>query len=83
MQNGTGLSQGQAQRISVARALLRNGNILLLDEATSALDTETEARLLHNLTLWMRPQQTLLFVTHRHAVVEYCSQVLRLEKIKS
>ena len=80
-EGGTGLSQGQAQRISIARALLRDGNILLLDEATSALDTNTEALLLQNLTAWMRPQQTLLFVTHRHAVVEHCTQVLRLEKI--
>ncbi len=80
-ENGTGLSQGQAQRISIARALLRNGNILLLDEATSALDTNTEARLLRNLNQWLRPYQTLLFVTHRHAVVEHCSQVLRMEKI--
>ena len=80
-EDGTGLSQGQAQRISIARALLRQGNILLLDEATSALDAQTEARLLQNLTHWMRPQQTLLFVTHRQAVVEHCSQVLRLQKI--
>lgn len=82
-ENGTGLSEGQAQRISVARALLRDGNILLLDEATSALDTETEARLLQNLTQWMRPQQTLIFVTHRHAVVEHCSQVLHMDKLTS
>lgn len=80
-EEGTGLSQGQAQRISIARALLRDGNILLLDEATSALDMQTEARLLKNLTAWMRPWQTLLFVTHRQAVVEHCTQVLRLEKI--
>lgn len=80
-ENGTGLSQGQAQRISIARALLRDGNILLLDEATSSLDTDTEARLLKNLTKWMRSQQTLLFVTHRLAVIDHCSQVLRLNRI--
>ncbi len=80
-ENSTGLSQGQAQRISIARALLHDGGILLLDEATSALDGETESRLLKNLTQWMRPQQTLLFVTHRHAVLEHCTQVLRLQKI--
>ncbi len=79
-EEGTGLSEGQAQRISIARALLRQGNILLLDEATSALDSETEQRLLQNLTRWMHPQQTLLFVTHRAAVVQHCSQSLRLEK---
>ena len=82
-ENGTGLSEGQAQRISVARALLRQGNILLLDEATSALDTDTEAQLLQNLTRWMRPSQTLLFVTHRPAVVEHCTQVLHLDKLTS
>lgn len=82
-ENGTGLSQGQAQRISIARALLRNGSILLLDEATSALDTDTETRLLKNLTSWIRTQHTLLFVTHRLAVVEHCTQVLKLEKIEN
>ncbi len=81
-ENASGLSQGQAQRISVARALLRKGSILLLDEATSALDTETETRLLHNLTQWKQPWQTLLFVTHRPAVVDYCTQVLHLEKME-
>lgn len=80
-ENSSGLSQGQAQRISIARALLRDGNILLLDEATSALDTQTEARLLQNLTQWKRPWQTLLFVTHRHAVIEHCTQTLHLQKL--
>ncbi len=79
-ENSTGLSQGQAQRICIARALLREGNILLLDEATSALDTATETRLLQNLAQWKRTNQTLLFVTHRLAVVEHCTQVLRLTK---
>ena len=82
-ENCAGLSQGQAQRISIARALLRDGNILLLDEATSALDTTTEARLLQNLTQWKRPWQTLLFVTHRQAVIEHCTQVLHLDKLPS
>ena len=79
-ENSTGLSQGQAQRICIARALLREGNILLLDEATSALDTATETRLLQNLAQRKRTNQTLLFVTHRLAVVEHCTQVLRLTK---
>ena len=82
-ENCAGLSQGQAQRISISRALLRDGNILLLDEATSALDTTTEARLLQNLTQWKRPWQTLLFVTHRQAVIEHCTQVLHLDKLPS
>lgn len=77
---GAGLSEGQAQRIAIARALLRSGNILLLDEATSALDQETERQLLENLTRNHLHHKTLLFITHRMAVVEHCSQVLRLEK---
>lgn len=82
-EGGAGLSEGQAQRISIARALLRHGSILLLDEATSALDHQTEARLIHNLIdyhrhLAMRP--TLIFITHRQAVVDYCSQVITLTK---
>ena len=79
-ENNAGLSQGQAQRISIARALLRKGNILLLDEATSALDSTTESRLLQNLLEWLSPNQTLLFVTHRTAVLEHCTQTLHLQK---
>ncbi|MCD8266537.1 MAG: ABC transporter ATP-binding protein/permease, partial [Prevotellaceae bacterium] len=77
-EQGVGLSQGQAQRLCIARALLGKGQILLLDEATSALDTETESRLLDNLTHWMLPSQTLIFVTHRAAAAEQCTQSLRL-----
>lgn len=78
-EGGTGLSQGQAQRISLARALLRDGSIFLLDEATSALDTETEAQLLQNLTQHIHPHQTLIFITHRQAVVEHCDSVLKMK----
>ncbi len=79
---GTGMSEGQAQRISIARALLRKGNILLLDEATSALDMDTERRLIDNLTHMLNGQQTVIFITHRPAIVEHCNQVLRLERVK-
>ena len=79
-EGGSGLSEGQAQRISIARALLRKGNILLLDEATSALDMETEKQLLHNLSTALRGRHTLIFISHRLAVVEHCDQVLRLER---
>lgn len=79
-EQGQGMSEGQAQRISIARALLRKGNILLLDEATSALDMETEKRLLNNLTTMLDKQQTIIFITHRMAVVEHCNQVLKLER---
>lgn len=77
---GTGLSEGQAQRIAIARALLREGSILLLDEATSALDTDTEQRLLDNLTRRLDGRQTVLFITHRPAIVDHCTHVLRLER---
>jgi len=75
-EHGGGLSEGQAQRISIARALLRPGSIMLLDEATSALDAQTERTLLHNLL--SDQQRTVIFVTHREAVVSYCDQVIRL-----
>ncbi|MBQ0049801.1 MAG: ABC transporter ATP-binding protein [Bacteroidales bacterium] len=79
-EQGTGLSEGQAQRISIARALLRHGNILLLDEATSALDLETEQMLLNNLTSHLNGNQTLIFITHRPAIVDHCDQVLQLQR---
>lgn len=82
-EGGAGLSEGQAQRIAIARALLRQGNILLLDEATSALDQQTEQQLLdnlieHNKQFAARP--TLIFITHRPAVVEHCEQVITIKR---
>ncbi len=82
-EGGAGLSEGQAQRIAIARALLRRGQILLLDEATSALDMQTEQQLLNNLIehhshFQVRP--TLIFVTHRPAVVEHCEQVITVKR---
>jgi ABC-type multidrug transport system fused ATPase/permease subunit len=75
-ERGSGLSEGQAQRIAIARALLRPGSIILLDEATSALDAETECQLLENLM--HRKQNTIICVTHRPAVIDYCDQVIRI-----
>lgn len=77
---GAGLSEGQAQRIAIARALLRTGSVLLLDEATSALDPDTEHQLLTNLRL-DQDGRTVICVTHRPAMVEHCTQVLRLERL--
>lgn len=77
-EQGGGLSEGQAQRISIARALLRNRSIMLFDEATSALDPETERQLLKNLL--EKHDKTIIFITHRPAVVEYCDQTLTIEK---
>lgn len=75
---GGGLSEGQAQRISIARALLRNRPIMLFDEATSALDPETERQLLQNIL--SHHDKTVIFITHRPAVVDYCDQTLHLQK---
>lgn len=74
---GSGLSEGQAQRIAIARALLRPGTVLLLDEASSALDTETEERLMDNLRRYGQGK-TILFVTHHPAIVEACDQKIVL-----
>jgi ABC-type multidrug transport system fused ATPase/permease subunit len=78
-ESGGGLSEGQAQRISIARALLRNRSIMLFDEATSALDPDTERQLLQNILA--THEKTVIFITHRHAVVDYCDQTLHIEKL--
>lgn len=77
-EKGGGLSEGQAQRICIARALLRNRSVMLFDEATSALDPDTERRLLKNILA--SHDKTIIFITHRLAVVDYCDDVLRVEK---
>lgn len=77
-EQGGGLSEGQAQRISIARSLLRNRSIMLFDEATSALDPETERQLLQNLL--SSHDKTIIFITHRPAVIEYCDQTLKIER---
>ena len=77
-EQGSGLSEGQAQRIAIARALLRPAFILLFDEATSALDADTELRLLENLKEHCAGK-TFIFVTHHTAVAERCDAVLRLD----
>lgn len=76
-EQGGGLSEGQAQRIAIARSLLRPGSVLLFDEATSALDSDTEHRLLERLAN-ARDGRTLIFITHRPSVLEYCDRVLRV-----
>ncbi len=75
-ERGQGLSEGQVQRIAIARALLFNAPILLLDEATSALDEQTEAQLLNNLK--MLTDKTILFITHRNTSLDVCDKVLHL-----
>ena len=78
-ENGGGLSEGQAQRICIARALLRHCSLLILDEATSALDPQTEQRLLQNILA--DHAHTVIFITHRPAVLEYCDASLSLQRI--
>lgn len=76
-ETGGGLSEGQAQRIAIARALLRPGSILLLDEFSSALDADTEAILMERLTSSLLGH-TMIFITHRDTIINYCTDVLRI-----
>ena len=74
-----GLSEGQAQRIAIARGLLRPGNILLLDEISSSLDEQTERELFKRLFATF-PEKTMIFITHRPEVSKLCNEVIRLDK---
>lgn len=76
-ERGRGVSEGQAQRIAIARAVLRNAPILLLDEATSALDVETEREVLKNIVK-QRPNKTCIVSTHRPSVLSMCQRVYRV-----
>ena len=76
-ERGSGLSEGQAQRIAIARGLLHDGDILLLDEISSSLDEPTERELYRRLFA-THPQKTMLFITHRPTVTEQCDEVIRL-----
>ena len=77
-ERGSGLSEGQMQRLSVARAILSERPILLLDEATSALDAATEEQLLKNLRAMT--DRTVLIITHREAVLDICDKRIHFEK---
>ena len=74
---GHGLSEGQAQRIAIARALLNPAPVLLLDEATSALDAETESRVIKRI-IQKYQNRTIIFVTHRPEILKYSTQTLFL-----
>ena len=76
-ERGSGLSEGQAQRVAIARGLLRPGNILLLDEISSSLDAPTEEELYRRLFA-AYPQKTMLFITHRPVVCSLCDEVVSL-----
>ena len=79
-ERGAGLSEGQIQRISIARALLTNAPILLLDEATSALDEETETRVLANIK--SMTDKTVLFITHRNTSLKVCDRIVHVEGMR-
>lgn len=76
-ERGRGFSEGQAQRIAIARAVLREAPILLLDEATSALDVTTERRVLKNI-MNQKPNKTCIVTTHRPSVLNMCQRVYRV-----
>lgn len=78
-EKGAGLSEGQAQRIAIARSLLRSGSIVLLDEPTASLDPQTERTLISRLKSGMKGR-TIIVVTHREATVRLCDAVIRLAK---
>lgn len=76
-ERGAGLSEGQIQRISIARALLTDAPVLLLDEATSALDEPTETRVLENIR--SMTGKTVLFITHRNTSLKACDKIMHIE----
>lgn len=80
-ERGRGFSEGQAQRIAIARAILRDAPILLLDEATSALDVTTERQVLKNI-IQQKPNKTCIVTTHRPSVLNMCQRVYRVMETK-
>ncbi|MBR5896886.1 MAG: ATP-binding cassette domain-containing protein, partial [Lachnospiraceae bacterium] len=80
-ERGGGFSEGQAQRLSIARAIIRKSPILLLDEATSALDVKTERRLLKNIMKDEYPR-TCIVTTHRPTVLTICNRVYEIKDKK-
>ena len=80
-ENGRGFSAGQAQRLSIARAIVAGAPILLLDEATSALDVTTERQVLRNI-VQRQPNRTVIVTTHRPSVLNLCQRVYRVMQTK-
>jgi ABC-type bacteriocin/lantibiotic exporter with double-glycine peptidase domain len=76
-ERGRGLSEGQAQRIAIARAILRDAPVILMDEATSALDVATERRVLSNI-MTGDPTRTVILTTHRPTVLTMCTRVYKV-----
>lgn len=76
-ERNSGLSEGQVQRIAIARGLLRSGNVLLLDEPTSALDNGTERLLLERLSRFSGGK-TVIMITHSEFATCFCADVIRI-----
>ena len=77
-ERGHGISEGQAQRIAIARAFVRKSPFLILDEATSSLDEETEKKVIKGLQM-LSPKPTCIVITHRRSILEYCDREIKLE----
>jgi ABC-type multidrug transport system fused ATPase/permease subunit len=80
-ESGHGISEGQAQRIAIARALIRKSPFLILDEATSALDELTELNVIEGIRS-LKPRITCLLITHRKSVLRYCDRELQIDNKK-
>ena len=78
-ERGVGISEGQAQRIAIARSFLREKPILILDEATSSLDPETEVKVLESIRE-LPHKPTCIIITHRPSALNICNRIIRLEK---
>ena len=78
-ERGVNFSEGQVQRISIARAVLRKANVLIMDEATSALDSETEGKVLSNL-MESNPLRTCIITTHRPSMLQYCDRIYKIDE---
>ena len=78
-EKGVGISEGQAQRIAIARSFLRERPILILDEATSALDPETEVNVLKAVRA-LPTKPTCIIITHRPSALNICNRIIKLEK---
>lgn len=77
-EHGYGLSEGQAQRISIARALIKKSQFMILDEATSSLDMDTELNIIKNI-INIKDRPTCLVVTHRKSILEYCNRIVKIK----
>ncbi len=77
-EKGVNFSEGQVQRMSIARAILRDAPIIVMDEATSALDADTEAKVLANM-MKAYPNRTRIITTHRPSMLQYCTRVYKID----